>query len=433
MCVCVQVKSGILRGEDLKNVSRSIREQVEGMRQKHHTRQQQHKDELSIISELAEVAGELAQSTAKPTQQRQVSGGGEGGGGVTGEGGGGEGGGTGKPPPPPVTATAVLPETNGSALATTTNADKAGRSSTPANVPLTQEGARKQSEATTSPVTQDPVTLPPHTTAAAAAAATVSQAPLLTTSTLTPQPTEQAGITPSTHTTDTSTGPIQTASTSTASTAPSKNGSSNTSKSQQQLQANGKSTGGGGGGGGGSQASGGEELKKNSVAAKLRPSVAAVHTIDPSTGANIISESALVERSSELATATPSVLQQQQQQHAPSSSFEPLGGMVLKVDGGPHDSSYSSATNGGRKSKGSARPKAKQLKLKLTLVEVKREGVVKCSLATSTGQVVHFQFSVKYDRPEEIFQKFVSRALDNVHSTCRVSSVVMRSGVMEYC
>lgn len=64
------VKSGILRGEDLKNVSRSIREQVEGMRQKHHTRQQQHKDELSIISELAEVAGELAQSTAKPTQQR---------------------------------------------------------------------------------------------------------------------------------------------------------------------------------------------------------------------------------------------------------------------------------------------------------------------------------------------------------------------------
>ena len=397
------------------------------MRQKHHTRQQQHKDELSIISELPEVAGELTQSTAKPTQQRQVSGGGEGGGGVTGEGGGGEGGGTGKPPPPLVTATAVLPETNGSALATTTNADKAGRSSTPANVPLTQEGARKQSEATTSPVTQDPVTLPPHTTAAtAAAAATVSQAPLLTTSTLTPQPTEQAGITPSTHTTDTSTGPISTASTSTANTAPSKNGSSNTSKSQQQLQANGKSTGGGGGGGGGggSQASGGEELKKNSVAAKLRPSVTAVHTIDPSTGANIISESALVERSSE-----------------PSSSFEPLGGMVLKVtqqgersvegtggassqhtqqDGGTHDGSYSSATNGGRKIKGSARPKAKQLKLKLTLVEVKREGVVKCALATSTGQVVHFQFSVKYDRPEEIFQKFVSRALGNVHSTCRV-------------
>ena len=61
-------------------------------------------------------------------------------------------------------------------------------------------------------------------------------------------------------------------------------------------------------------------------------------------------------------------------------------------------------TNGTLKKKGQ-RGKPKQIKL--NLVEMTDEKVVKCALVTGTGQMVNFQFSVKYDKPLAIFQKLV--------------------------
>ena len=57
---------------------------------------------------------------------------------------------------------------------------------------------------------------------------------------------------------------------------------------------------------------------------------------------------------------------------------------------------------------GSKKKQSRVKKLRLNLVEVMEDGVAKCTLATVAGQVVKFQFSVEYDKPQEIFQKFVS-------------------------
>ena len=60
--------------------------------------------------------------------------------------------------------------------------------------------------------------------------------------------------------------------------------------------------------------------------------------------------------------------------------------------------------NGTLKKKG-ARGKTKQIKL--NFVEMTDEKVVKCALVTVTGQMVNFQFSMKYDKPVVMFQKLV--------------------------
>ena len=60
--------------------------------------------------------------------------------------------------------------------------------------------------------------------------------------------------------------------------------------------------------------------------------------------------------------------------------------------------------NGTLKKKG-ARGKSKQIKL--NFVEMTDEKVVKCALVTVTGQMVNFQFSMKYDKPVVMFQKLV--------------------------
>ncbi len=62
------------------------------------------------------------------------------------------------------------------------------------------------------------------------------------------------------------------------------------------------------------------------------------------------------------------------------------------------------STNGSGKKK-AVRGK---VKLRLNLVAVLDGKVVKCSLVTSASQLVYFQFSMEYDKPQEIFQKFVS-------------------------
>ena len=62
-------------------------------------------------------------------------------------------------------------------------------------------------------------------------------------------------------------------------------------------------------------------------------------------------------------------------------------------------------TNGTLKKKGQ-RGKLKQIKL--NFVEITDEKVVKCTLVTGTGQMVNFQFSMKYDKPVVMFQKLVS-------------------------
>lgn len=52
-----------------------------------------------------------------------------------------------------------------------------------------------------------------------------------------------------------------------------------------------------------------------------------------------------------------------------------------------------------------------KVKLRLNGVSGDKDKVVKCSLVTSVGQMVNFQFSMVYDKPQEIFQKFVSPIL----------------------
>ena len=63
----------------------------------------------------------------------------------------------------------------------------------------------------------------------------------------------------------------------------------------------------------------------------------------------------------------------------------------------------SSSLNGSKKKASRAKKQ-----LKLNLVGVMEDGVAKCTLNTVGGQVVKFQFSMEYDKPQEIFQKFVS-------------------------
>ena len=61
-------------------------------------------------------------------------------------------------------------------------------------------------------------------------------------------------------------------------------------------------------------------------------------------------------------------------------------------------------TNGTLKKKG---PRGKLKQIKLNFVEMTDEKVVKCALVTGTGQMVNFQFSMKYDKPLVMFQKLV--------------------------
>ncbi len=58
---------------------------------------------------------------------------------------------------------------------------------------------------------------------------------------------------------------------------------------------------------------------------------------------------------------------------------------------------------------GKKKPVRGKGKLRLNFLEVfgNKDKVVKCSLVTSGGQMVYFQFSMEYDKPQEIFQKFV--------------------------
>ena len=60
--------------------------------------------------------------------------------------------------------------------------------------------------------------------------------------------------------------------------------------------------------------------------------------------------------------------------------------------------------NGGPKKKQSQRKK----KMKLSLLSVTEGNVAKCQLLTAVGQQIHFQFSIDYDKPREIFMKIVS-------------------------
>ena len=82
------------------------------------------------------------------------------------------------------------------------------------------------------------------------------------------------------------------------------------------------------------------------------------------------------------------------------SSQEQISSQEVKSD-----KEKEKGTNGTLKKKGQ-RGKSKQIKL--NLVEMTDEKVVKCTLVTGTGQMVNFQFSKNYDKPLAIFQKLVS-------------------------
>ena len=74
-------------------------------------------------------------------------------------------------------------------------------------------------------------------------------------------------------------------------------------------------------------------------------------------------------------------------------------------------STVEKGTNGTLKKKG---PRGKLKQIKLNFVEMTDEKVVKCALVTGTGQMVNFQFSMKYDKPVVMFQKLVSSSIDNI-------------------
>ena len=59
-------------------------------------------------------------------------------------------------------------------------------------------------------------------------------------------------------------------------------------------------------------------------------------------------------------------------------------------------------TNGSKKKQ--PRPK----KMKMSLIKITPEDVVKCMLVTATAHQIHFQFSRVFDEPREIFRKLVS-------------------------
>ena len=59
-------------------------------------------------------------------------------------------------------------------------------------------------------------------------------------------------------------------------------------------------------------------------------------------------------------------------------------------------------TNGSKKKQ----PRLK--KMKMSLIEITPEDVVKCMLVTATAHQIHFQFSRVFDEPREIFRKLVS-------------------------
>ena len=96
---------------------------------------------------------------------------------------------------------------------------------------------------------------------------------------------------------------------------------------------------------------------------------------------------------------------------ARSMTEKPAEGLQSQSDV-QHETIHLPAGNGGSRKK-AMRGKAK---LKLHFQEMTDGNVVKCKLMTSLGQSINFKFSMEYDKPQEIFQKFVSSQHTHTHT-----------------
>ena len=153
-------------------------------------------------------------------------------------------------------------------------------------------------------------------------------------------------------------------------------------------------SGGGAGGGGGMSRTSSEDSSTatptnpppNSTSSMLQPQELAVVQSEHST------ESTPTHNSSQgsLESTSASAISSQEQ---------------LSSQDARSDKEREKGTNGTLKKK-AQRSKSKQIKL--NLVQMTDEKVVKCTLVTGAGQMVNFQFSKNYDKPLAIFQKLVS-------------------------
>ena len=74
---------------------------------------------------------------------------------------------------------------------------------------------------------------------------------------------------------------------------------------------------------------------------------------------------------------------------------------VMAQEAGKTDESHQ-VSNGAKKKQSRIKKK-----MKLSLLSVTEGNVAKCQLLTATGHQIHFQFSMDYDKPKEIFSKLV--------------------------
>ena len=174
---------------------------------------------------------------------------------------------------------------------------------------------------------------------------------------------------------------------------------------------------GGGGGGGMSRAS-----SEESATATATP------TNPPAVVSVLLPHELVVIQSEHSAESTPTHMSQGSLESTSTSTIssqEQLSSQEVKGDKEKLSTDKLAATgekgtNGTLKKKGQ-RGKSKQIKL--NLVEMTDEKVAKCALVTGAGQMVNFQFSVKYDKPPAIFQKLVSLSIFRTNACLLLSGI----------
>jgi hypothetical protein len=198
------------------------------------------------------------------------------------------------------------------------------------------------------------------------------------------------------------------------------------------IESSGVGVGGGGGGGvsvsvsgggGGGGATGGGGMSR----ASSEDSATATPTNPPTTATSLIPphELAALVQSEQSIESTPAHNSQGSLESTSTSTMasqDQLSSQEVKSD----KERAEKGTNGTLKKK-AQRSKSKQIKL--NLVEMTDEKVVKCTLVTGAGQMVNFQFSKNYDKPLAIFQKLVSLFYQYIRTIRRVIVLPLMTGI----
>ena len=143
---------------------------------------------------------------------------------------------------------------------------------------------------------------------------------------------------------------------------------------------------------------------------RLDDVTASMSTIAPATALLQTHELGVVQSAEHSAESTPTHFSQGSLESTSTSTISSQEQLSAQESKGEKDKTSSDkltaekGTNGTLKKKG---PRGKLKQIKLNFVEMTDEKVVKCALVTGTGQMVNFQFSMKYDKPLVMFQKLV--------------------------